>query len=408
MNGNLYRYKTFADWDKDRFLSEIDDIKNNRITLVSPELFNDPYDCLIPFLERISEEEFDQILKPHLKENLGYEIERSKAYQSGPKNLLNDQFFNEFIDDFLDKSSSVEDLVEKFQQWFPSFFSTYLDEFGIKGNPHLYDEGGKMWTKVLIAGTLRKMNIFDNDKFFKKINLTQQQAKVACFAKRHDSMYFWSHYANSHKGICLEYSFKTSLDLIAKPEEVQYCPSDNRRDLIRKFYSETLLGGGDFLYMTKSEDWEREKEVRIAAMNVRKWVKETSHPEEFLEQQRALINAKVLQKLDGNTDNFDGRRNLEKCECGEFRYRYYSRLPSEKDKTCAQIYCENCDDRKGSKSLLKHEYSYQPITKIYLGLRFDDNTESAKLLIETARSQNIPVYKMKLSKKKFALEEELY
>lgn len=53
----LYRYKSFADWDKNRFLSEIDDIKNNRITLVSPELFNDPYDCLIPFFENISEEE---------------------------------------------------------------------------------------------------------------------------------------------------------------------------------------------------------------------------------------------------------------------------------------------------------------------------------------------------------------
>ncbi len=59
------------------------------------------------------------------------------------------------IADVLDKSSSVENLVKKFQQWFPSFL-TYLDKFGIKGNPHLYDEGGKMWTKVLIARLINR------------------------------------------------------------------------------------------------------------------------------------------------------------------------------------------------------------------------------------------------------------
>jgi hypothetical protein len=99
MNGSLYRYKTFSDWGKDRFLSEIDDIKNNRITLVSPELFNDPYDCLIPFFENISEEEFNQILKPHIIENLEREIEESKARQSGGRNMLNYEVFNNFVID---------------------------------------------------------------------------------------------------------------------------------------------------------------------------------------------------------------------------------------------------------------------------------------------------------------------
>ncbi len=407
MNGSLYRYKTFSDWGKDRFLSEIDDIKNNRITLVSPELFNDPYDCLIPFFENISEEEFNQILKPHIIENLEREIEESKARQSGGRNMLNYEVFNNFVIDVLNNSFSVKNLTERFEKWFPSFFSEYLDEFGIKQKAELYNEGGEIWTKVLIGDALRQMHVFDNNDFSKKIDLTQKQAKVACFSKNHNSMYFWSHYANSHKGICLEYSFKPNVDLIATPEEIQYCPSDNNGTFIKKFYSKTSFGD-NFLFMTKSKDWAQEEEIRIAAMNVRKWLKETSRPEEFLEQQRALINAKALQKLDGSVDNVDGRRNLEKCECGEFRYRYYSRLPSEKDKACAQIYCENCDDKKGSKSILKHEYSYQPITKIYLGLRFDEDTESAKRLIEATRSQNIPVYKMKLSRKKFSLEEELY
>lgn len=193
--------------------------------------------------------------------------------------------------------------------------------------------------------------------------------------------------------------------MIAKPEEVKYCPSDNNPEFIRKFYSVGFNDG--FLFMNKSEDWKQEKEVRIAAINILRQQKEIKSSEDsFLRFRMSLIKENILQKLDGKTDNFDGRINLEKCECGEFRYRFYSGRPSEKNKVCAQIYCESCDEKKGSKSILKHEYSYQPITKIYLGLRFEENTESARMLIETAKSQNIPVHKIRMSQKKFVLEED--
>lgn len=400
----LYRYKSFTDWDKNRFLSEIDDIKNNRITLVSPELFNDPYDCLIPFFENISEEEFSRILKPHFKENLVREAEKSRGIQ-GNERILNQEVFDYFIVNILGNGSSVKNLAERFEKWFPDFFSKYLDDQGITLRNSDFNEGGEIWTKLLIGDVLRNLHVFDNFDFSRKINLVRQEARIACFSQTYDSMYFWSHYADSHKGICLEYSFRRGLDLIAKPEEVQYCESDSNENFIKKFYSKTLFGD-NFLYMTKSKDWEQEKEVRIASSNALSFQKEIKSEEDFLRFKESLIKEKILQKLDGKTDNFDGRRNLEKCECGEFKYRFYSRRPSEKDKVCTQIYCESCDDKKGSKSILKHEYSYQPITKIYLGLRFDENIESAKMLIEAAKSQNIPVYKVRTSQKKFALEED--
>lgn len=395
----LYRYKTFSDWDKDRFLSEIDDIKNNRITLVSPELFNDPYDCLIPFFENIGEEEFNRILKPHFQENLKLEIEKR---QSGDRKMLDDNAFDDFVVSVLNDSSSVKNLAERFEKWFPSFFSKYLGEHDIiEENQELYNEGGELWTKVSIGNTLRQMHVFDNCDFSQQIKLTRQQTKVTCFSKSYSSMYFWSHYANSHKGICLEYSFRTTEDFFAKPEEVQYSPLDSNGFFIKKFYSKRDWKD-NFLAITKSVDWEQEKEVRIAIPNVIKHIKTTSSPEEFLDFKQRFIDRELIQKLDGSTKNSDGRRNLEKCECGEFRYRHYTT-----NKLCAQIYCENCDDKKGSKSILKHEYSYQPITKIYLGLEFNENTESGKLLIEAAKLHNIPVRRMKMSQKKFVLEEDI-
>jgi len=200
----LYRYKSFTDWDKNRFLSEIDDIKNNRITLVSPELFNDPYDCLIPFCENISEEEFSRILKPHFKESLEDEVKKSRGIQ-GNERILNYKVFDDFIANILGNSSSVKNLAERFEKWFPDFFSKYLDEQGIRLRNSDFNEGGEIWTKILIGNALRNLHVFDNFDFSKKINLVQQAARIACFSQIHDSMYFWSHYANSHKGICLEY-----------------------------------------------------------------------------------------------------------------------------------------------------------------------------------------------------------
>lgn len=416
MNGSLYRYKPFSDWDKDRFLSEIDDIKNNRITLVSPELFNDPYDCLIPFFENVSEEEFDRILKPHIRESITAFLNQQSKQGFGGENFTISRKVLDRFEEILDESVSLDDFRKKFNEWSPKRRGATFDILNWKPgrnnwienqNPMPSYDKDEHCTEFLIWSELELMSVISQTiasvNFPERIKAAQQWAKIACFSREYNSMYFWSHYANSHKGICMEYSFKFTSDLFAKPEEVQYYPSDSNGIFLKKFYSKRRWND-NFLVMTKSKDWEQEKEVRIAVTNVMKQIKATSQQEEFLEFKQTLTNPKkLLQKLDGSTDDLSGRRNLEKCECGEFRYRHYTT-----NKACAQIYCENCDDKKGSKSILKHEYSYQPITKIYLGLRFDENTESAKQLIETARSQNIPVYKMKLSKKKFSLEEELY
>ena len=53
----FYVYKNLNNWDDARYKSEIKDIKNNEITMVSPALFNDPYDTYLtdPIIDHLLE-----------------------------------------------------------------------------------------------------------------------------------------------------------------------------------------------------------------------------------------------------------------------------------------------------------------------------------------------------------------
>ena len=51
-------------------------------------------------------------------------------------------------------------------------------------------------------------NAYKNAALHQKALERQKTVKVACFSERVDSSIMWSHYADSHKGFCLEYKVK--------------------------------------------------------------------------------------------------------------------------------------------------------------------------------------------------------
>ena len=130
--------------------------------------------------------------------------------------------------------------------------------------------------------------------FFLSIVQAEMRFNVACFSENKNSSLMWGHYADGHKGFCLEYDFTENLiDCKQSCGNVRACPkfllefpiapicySNSRLDATAGILSiiqqilkdETKLGMHDYFsdmllivkcLLTKSNDWHYEKEWRL-------------------------------------------------------------------------------------------------------------------------------------------------
>jgi len=129
-------------------------LREQKLWFSKPESFNDPFDCSINF--DIIDADKDEKLQP---------------------------LFDRLLDIVTDKTS---------------FRSKYMTE-------------GKV-NDLLKADAIRMA------KDATKSVIARKQFGTSCFAERNDNILMWSHYANSHKGFCLE--FDTSFEPF-KPRKVQ-------------------------------------------------------------------------------------------------------------------------------------------------------------------------------------------
>ena len=94
-----------------------------------------------------------------------------------------------------------------------------------------------------------------------------QSFRICCFTKRNDNLLFWAHYADAHKGYCVEYSTEGSV--VAQANKVHYTdqfPSLTFPifgDLVKQRSGQANLAGKiEGLALTKSEHWKYEEEYR--------------------------------------------------------------------------------------------------------------------------------------------------
>ncbi len=122
-----------------------------------------------------------------------------------------------------------------------------------------------------------------NDALYKVRQMVSEQFRVTCLSERMDSSLMWSHYANKHLGFCLEYDFTASMingrdDLLLAQLMLFPVKYTNERPLLSKalFDSKNMLEYfkskklplnviEKIMYglLSKSEDWNYEKEWRI-------------------------------------------------------------------------------------------------------------------------------------------------
>lgn len=88
------------------------------------------------------------------------------------------------------------------------------------------------------------------------IDDVMNKSGVKCFTTNNANILMWSHYTNSHKGICLEFDTLEDPSFFVYPINVVYTESYPRINFTDKSFTSTIL-------RTKSKDWEYENEVRV-------------------------------------------------------------------------------------------------------------------------------------------------
>ncbi|MEX3960905.1 DUF2971 domain-containing protein [Paraburkholderia sp. EG286B] len=94
-----------------------------------------------------------------------------------------------------------------------------------------------------------------------------QKFRVCCFSKRNDNLLLWAHYAENHRGICLEYDIP---DDVHKKTffPITYSESQPVLEKVERFPAGDPNAGAlsfkieDAVFLTKSADWKYEEEWR--------------------------------------------------------------------------------------------------------------------------------------------------
>lgn len=91
------------------------------------------------------------------------------------------------------------------------------------------------------------------------LQTTVDRVGIACFSEIPDNILMWSHYADSHKGVCIEFDRTQDDSIIAKALPVNYSPDYKRI----KAFGDDDQKQAKLVLLTKSKDWSYEREWRI-------------------------------------------------------------------------------------------------------------------------------------------------
>lgn len=221
----------------------IDILEKERLYLSTPKSFNDPFDCFV------SADDSEMEKASELASEF-YSFKDSYDFYLRNKPVI----FDEGVNKILERGKNLETTLKIYP------FYTKWNEFNkyIKGPQSSYDN--RIINKKIVMR--RYLNDFQNTHL------------ICCFSKRPDSILMWSHYADKHEGVCIEFDVdpteKDIVDVIYKKDKVEF--------KIFKVISHILAL--EFLNMpynasnqkfnlevmeplfTKSIDWQYEQEVR--------------------------------------------------------------------------------------------------------------------------------------------------
>ena len=221
---SLYKYISLGELAPEKLSC----LASNQIWIANPETMNDPYDSGLYFLKNI----------------LANKMVKDDFYGFAMEAKLGDKFDPKEIEEIRQSEDVLSAIFEMVKRKFPDRAED-IDKF----IPAM-DQLQTQWHEQLLDGFNRKL---------------RSSLKISCFTEVNDSMLMWSHYGNSHKGICVEYDFsKLTLN------------DPRKRSLYPVNYSEQFLDATSLLMdmknapllalqasLYKSPEWSYEKEWRL-------------------------------------------------------------------------------------------------------------------------------------------------
>lgn len=309
---SLYRYRPFNE-------RSLELLETDKIWLSIPTSFNDPFDCALKLAVNDLPNEY--IKKVLLEPNLNHLKQKFK-----------------FTDKELRKSQRKKDVVHE-------LVKIYLK----KKEPHL----------TLIERN-KKIEEMENNIKNSYLELDHEKnIHVACFSETKKSILMWAHYANNHKGFCVEYDFK-ELGL----------NNHYTRFIFPVFYKKAIFDMKDYI-----PDPNKKFDNVLTS---------------YMDQ----IKAEDI--LDGIT-NPEVNINVNNMALFYNALIKYKDWAYEKEWRYVFPYKNNAN-----KSL----YLYAPKPKaIYLGAKITN--ESRETLVKIAKERKIKIYQMEIKTSEFALESNI-
>lgn len=228
----------------------LQNIQRSQIYFNNPLDFNDPFDTFHPAtVGHLSNEVFATLFcKFYKKRN----FDKNTILRILNRNISKNEFqifCKNHIDYFFNFDEKNENFAFKSKK-------NYLSTIEISQSKSLPYEIGDLLTiiKTNIEKTIIKSIREARKNQFSKVGVT-------CFSKNNSNLLMWSHYADSHRGICLE--FDTNLEPFSKSFEVIY---DSNIPVIESdllFEEEHTFESFKKLLSFKSKDWEHEEELRL-------------------------------------------------------------------------------------------------------------------------------------------------
>ncbi len=137
--------------------------------------------------------------------------------------------------------------------------TSYYEKLLKKFKPDLNRNQRRQEAKTMLKDPDRNPK---NPKSMKRIqrehtNKITEKTGVLCLSSKPDDILMWSHYADSHQGICIKFNWQ--FEFYAQSQEVKYPPIRPRINPYRQSNNEML----EAALLTKSEQWRYENEWRL-------------------------------------------------------------------------------------------------------------------------------------------------
>ena len=239
--------------------SAISILKNESVRLTNPKNFNDPYDC-----------NFDQDVKDNKKID---KLLKNYCVVKALDKLVSDEKIkvkdvaSKIVLSIIRMEMEIMRVLLRKRPFFSKILGfNFLLNILCKFNGNI---------KQLIDEELKK-----KDDFIQKgLIEIKSSIGISCFSKKNNSILMWSHYADSHKGVCLAYentSSKIFNDVVySKKRHSIKLYELARHALAKDFINEKIDELKDKIilkdlttpFLIKSKEWEYEKEVRCIYSN---------------------------------------------------------------------------------------------------------------------------------------------